>query len=128
MQIHPILALTLLPRVLSNPITNRATNEKEMHELNVKYPIWNFNLFHDKHCQGTTVSYAGQGSSGCRINLEAGGETFIKVNIKTRCKLVLYKDEKCSHRAKIEEITARSKNKCQGISRQKAVRGFEILC
>lgn len=122
-----ILFLALLTSTLSAP-TNPNDPEPDHHDLQANHPLWNFDLFHNKHCRGTTVSYAGQGTSGCRSNVEAGGaEAFIDVNINSKCKLVLYKDEKCSHWAKIEEVTTRM-NKCRTVPHKKRVHSFEVLC
>lgn len=90
---------------------------------------WNFDLFHDKHCVGTTVSYAGQGSSGCHTNLENGGaEAFINVNVDSKCKVLLFKDKRCSKKAKVEEIKTGAAHKCKAMPRKKAVHSFEVTC
>ncbi|KAF3017915.1 hypothetical protein E8E15_002081 [Penicillium rubens] len=76
--IQLLLALTLLPATIAGyPTSHPPTEEHHDNKHN-----WTFDLFHNKHCAGTTVSYAGQGSTGCRTNLENGGaEAFINVNI-----------------------------------------------
>ncbi|KAJ5474172.1 hypothetical protein N7475_003738 [Penicillium sp. IBT 31633x] len=120
-----LLALTLL---LPATITGHPT-EPPVKELQGHRQSWNFDLFHNKHCVGTTVSYAGHGSSGCRSNLEnSGAEAFIKVNIDPSCKVTLFKDKKCSRRAKVEEIKTETVNKCKAVSRKKAVHSFEVSC
>ena len=124
-----LLALVFIPGALSSILGIAAPQpESDLQNLQANHPLWNFDLFHNKHCRGTTISYAGQGTSGCRNNLEAGGaEAFIDVNISSKCKLVLYKDSKCSHWAKIEEVTTRM-NKCRAVPPKKRIHSFEILC
>jgi hypothetical protein len=129
-----LLALSLLPAALSTPIAGQPIEPPplepgELHNLQAHQPFWNFDLFHNKHCHGTTVSYAGQGSSACRNNPEIGGaEAFINVNINPRCMVVLFNDNKCSHRAKVDEITSRTTTQCKVLSHKKKVHSFEVWC
>ncbi|OQD64006.1 hypothetical protein PENPOL_c008G01837 [Penicillium polonicum] len=123
---HPLLALTLLlPATISGLPTSRPPTE----ELQAHRPHWTFDLFQNKHCAGTTVTYAGQGSSGCHSNLENGGaEASINVNIDPSCKVKLFRDKKCSRHAMVEEIKPRSTTKCKPISRKKTAHSFEVSC
>ncbi|KAJ5705489.1 hypothetical protein N7536_001178 [Penicillium majusculum] len=114
---HPLLALTLLlPATIAGlphltPSYRRSPSPQ------------------NKHCVGTTVTYAGQGSSGCRSNLENGGaEAFINVNIDPSCKVKLFRDKKCSRHAMVEEIKTRGTTKCKPISRKKTAQSFEVSC
>ncbi|KAG0157310.1 hypothetical protein PDIDSM_4495 [Penicillium digitatum] len=121
----PIFALILLPAT----ITGLSTSPLPIAELQVHRPHWTFDLFHNKHCVGTTVTYAGQGSSGCRSKIENGGaEAFINVSIDPSCKVELFRDKKCSRHAMIEEIKTRTTTKCKPISRKKAAQSFEVSC
>lgn len=124
-----LLGLILASQTLAAPTDlNEPPTEPELHDLQANHPLWNFDLFHNKHCRGTRISYAGQGTSGCRSNIEVGGaEAFIDVNVNSKCRLVLYKDAKCSHWAKIEEVTTRM-NKCRTVPHKKRVHSFEIVC
>ncbi|CAG8890393.1 unnamed protein product [Penicillium egyptiacum] len=122
-----LLALTLLlPATIAGyPTSSPPTEEHHAHRKHE----WTFDLFHNKHCVGTTVSYAGQGSTGCRTNLENGGaEAFINVNIDRNCKVKLFRDKKCSRHAMIEEIKAGTATKCKPISRKKTAHSFEVSC
>ncbi|KAJ5952868.1 uncharacterized protein N7479_011281 [Penicillium vulpinum] len=121
----PLLALTLLlPAITAGHPTARPPEEQQSHRHN-----WAFDLFHDKYCIGTTVSYAGQGSSGCRTNLENGGaEAFINVNVDPSCKVKLYKDKNCSRRSMVEEVKTGMTTKCKALSRKKTVHSFEVFC
>ncbi|KAJ6124447.1 hypothetical protein N7471_011764 [Penicillium samsonianum] len=123
---QPLLALTLLlPAIIAGHPTSRPPAE----ELQAQKHNWTFDLFHNKHCVGTTVSYAGQGSSGCRTNLENGGaEAFINVGIDQSCKVKLFGDKKCSRHAMIEEIKTETTTKCKPISRKKTAHSFEVSC
>jgi hypothetical protein len=128
-----LLALSILSAALSSPIAGAIEpppqESHEIHDLQANQPIWNFDLFHNKKCHGTRISYAGQGSSGCHNNLELeGAEAYINVNINPKCRVVLFKDNKCSHRAKVDEISTRTATKCKGIVHKKRVRSFEVWC
>ncbi|KGO47772.1 hypothetical protein PEX1_041090 [Penicillium expansum] len=123
---QPILALTLLlPATIAGLPASRPPTE----ELQAHRPNWTFDLFHKKHCIGNTVTYAGQGSSGCRSNLVDGGaEAFINVNIDPSCKVKLFRDKKCSRHAMVEEIKTQTTTKCKPISRKKTAQSFEVSC
>ncbi|CAI7649918.1 unnamed protein product [Penicillium glandicola] len=119
---QPLLALTLLPAIIAGLPTSHPPSE----ELQARKHNWTFDLFHNKHCAGTTVSYSGQGSSGCHSNFENGGaEAFINVNIDTGCKVKLFRDRKCSRHTMIEEIKAKISTKCKPVSRKKTAQSFE---
>ncbi|KAI3128533.1 hypothetical protein CBS147325_9836 [Penicillium roqueforti] len=112
-----LLALTLLlPATIAGHPTSHPPEELQAQKHN-----WIFDLFHNKHCVGTAVSYAGQGSSGCRTNLENGvAEALINVNIDRSCKVKLCRDKKCSRHSMVEEIKTGSTTKCRPISRKKS--------
>jgi hypothetical protein len=120
-----LLALTLLPATIAGyPTSHPPIEEHHDHKHN-----WTFDLFHNKHCAGTTVSHAGEGSTGCRANLENGGaEAFINVNICRNCKVKLFRDKRCSRHAMIEEIKTGTTTKCKPISRKKTAHSFEVSC
>ncbi|KAJ5194454.1 hypothetical protein N7491_001792 [Penicillium cf. griseofulvum] len=117
-----LLTLTLLLPIASSHPTARPP-EEQTHKHN-----WSFDLFHNKHCIGTTVSYAGQGSTGCRPNIEGGAEAFINVDIDRGCKVKFFRDKRCSRHAMIEEVKAGSTAKCNPISRKKTAHSFEVSC
>jgi hypothetical protein len=118
-----ILTLTLLLPTAATQPTARPPEEHQTHKHN-----WSFDLFHNKHCVGSTVSYAGQGSTGCRPNIEGGAEAFINVDIDRGCKVKFFRDKRCSRHAMIEEVKAGSTTKCKPISRKKTAHSFEVSC
>ncbi|CAI7617726.1 unnamed protein product [Penicillium bialowiezense] len=79
-----LLALVFVPGAISSLLgVSGAPTEPDLTNAQANHPLWNFDLFHNKHCRGTTISYAGQGTSGCRNNLEAGGaEAFIDFKVQ----------------------------------------------
>ncbi|KAJ5787815.1 hypothetical protein N7457_002805 [Penicillium paradoxum] len=126
-----LLALPLLSATIAGHPTGAGDHPTEPPAKAIQGPkhSWKFDLFHNKHCAGTTVSYTGQGSSNCHANLESSGaEAFINVNVDPTCKVLLFKDKKCSRRAKVEEIKTGTSNKCKAVSRKNAVHSFQVSC
>ncbi|KAJ5824812.1 hypothetical protein N7447_007152 [Penicillium robsamsonii] len=120
-----LLALALLlPVLTAGHPTARSPEGHQPHKHH-----WSFDLFHNKHCIGTIVTYEGYGSTGCRPNIENdGAESFINLKMDPGCKVKLFRDKRCSRYAMIEEVKTGSHTKCKTISRKKTAHSFEVSC
>ncbi|KAJ5365599.1 hypothetical protein N7517_008485 [Penicillium concentricum] len=100
---------------------------EEQHQPHKQH--WSFDLFHSKHCMGTIVTYEGQGSTGCRPNIENdGAEAFINLDMDPGCKVKFFRDKRCSRHAMVEEVKTGSHEKCKTLSRKKTAHSFEVSC
>ncbi|OQE41915.1 hypothetical protein PENCOP_c004G02145 [Penicillium coprophilum] len=101
-QISLLTLTVLLPALTAGHPTARPPEE---HESQPHKHHWSFDLFHNKHCSGTTISHEGQGSTGCRPNIENdGAQAFTNLHIDPGCKVKFFRDKRCSRHAMIEEF------------------------
>jgi hypothetical protein len=88
---------------------------------------WEFELYKNKQCTGYSDNFKGNGSSVCRPDVPSGGAKGYYVNIlDAGCTVILYKDSKCSHGKKVENIYSDSTSKCTRIL--KSVKGWKVKC
>jgi hypothetical protein len=88
---------------------------------------WEFELYKNKRCTGHSGNFKGNGSIVCRSDVPSGGaKGYYVKTLDAGCTVILYKDSKCSHGKKVENIYSDWTSKCTRIL--KSVKGWKVKC
>jgi hypothetical protein len=88
---------------------------------------WEFEFYKNKQCTGHSGNFKGNGSRVCRSDVPSGGaKGYYVKTLDAECTVILYKDSKCSHGKKIENIYSDSMSKCTRIL--KRVKSWKVKC